>query len=219
MMRQKTRYKLITLLLIVVFFSSCLGVSADISLNQNGSGTIVLEYRINRALDALGRLDGNARWNTIPVGRSDFERTLDRLPEMRLISFSSNEDEKNLIIQVTMGFDSLQGLMAFFDASGLRSSFTGSGHSGNITMRLTEGRAELNPALNKLIAEISGSYSVRMSMSFPGEGNLTITGTNGLPGKVIPGSEIRAQGRQVFFSIPLYEVLSSSEGITAIFSW
>jgi len=36
---------------------------------------------------------------------------------------------------------------------------------------------------------------------------------------VIPGSEIRPAGRQVSFAIPLYEVLSSTEGINVEFSW
>ncbi|MCL2602070.1 MAG: hypothetical protein FWD91_04570, partial [Treponema sp.] len=112
------------LLLFAMLLTSCFGVSADITLNANGSGTIALEYRVSQALDALGRLDGNERWNTIPVGQADFQRTIDRLPDMRLVSCSSRQDARDVIISARMEFSSIEGLLAFLDASGRRAAFT-----------------------------------------------------------------------------------------------
>ena len=203
---------------LVFLLSSCLGINADISLNQNGSGTITLEYRISKSLDALGRLDGNERWNTIPVGRADFERTMSRLPEMKLLSFSSREDEKDLVITVKMEFSSINGLLAFLDAGGGRSDFSGDARSGRLVLGLNEGRNQNNPALNKLIADICEPYSVKMSMSFPNEGSLNITDSQGKTA-AIPGSEIQGRGKKVSCSIPLGEVLLSSGGIKLEFSW
>ena len=178
----------------IILFSSCFGVNMDIALNQNGSGIITLEYRINRSIDALGRLDGNQRWNTIPVGRADFERTLDRLPEMRLLSFSSREDERDLVINARLEFASIEGLLAFLDAGGRRSVFSGDARSGRLLLTLNEGAAIENPALRELIAAISEPYSVNINMSFPG-------------------------GRRTSYSFPLNEVLNSAEAINLEFSW
>jgi len=178
----------------LLLFSSCFGVSADITLNSNGSGTITLEYHISKALDSLGRLDGNERWNTIPVGRADFERTIDRLPDMRLLSFSSREDARNTVISARMEFASINGLLAFLDASGQRSAFTGTAGSGRLVLTLSEGAQDLNPGLTQLLASISDGYSVNISMSFPG-------------------------GRRESRSFPLYDVLSSSEKMDIEFSW
>jgi len=209
----------IALIALCFALSSCLGISADISLNQNGSGNIALEYQISKALDALGKLDGNERWNTIPVGKADFERTMDRLPGMKLSSFSSKEDRNNLIINAKMEFEDLNSLMSFIDASGLRSSFSGDAHSGRIFMILNEAKAKNNTALEKLIAEISKPYSVKLSMSFPNEGSVKITNNRGFSLDDVPGSIIISSGKKASCSFPVNSVLSASNGINVEFLW
>ena len=191
----------------------------DITLNSNGSGNIALEYHISKSLDSLGKLDGNERWNTIPAGRADFERSLNRLPEMKLLSFSSKENEKDLIIAAKMEFKTIQGLLDFLDAGGRRSSFSGNEKSGRITLTLAKAAEGKSPALYKLLEEISESYSVRMAMSFPAGGNLAVTDGQGRALAPVPGTEVQASGKKVFFSFPLYEVLSSTDGINVEFSW
>ena len=178
----------------IVLLTSCFGVTADISLNANGSGTITLEYRVSQVMDALGRLDGNERWNTIPVGRADFERTVDRLPDMRLLSFSSRTDARDIIVSARMEFTSIQGLLAFLDASGRSSSFTGDAGSGRLVFTLSEGTPDLSAELLELLAVISDGYSVNINMSFPG-------------------------GRRVSHSFPLYTVLSSDTEMNIEFNW
>ena len=209
----------------IVFFPflfllcSCFGVNADIVLNQNGTGTIELEYRISNSLDSLGRLDGNERWNTIPVGRADFERTLDRLPGMKLISFSSRDEGKNLVNRAKMEFDNIQALLTFLDAGGRRAAFSGNEKSGSIVLTLNEGSEVKNQSLHALVKDISESYFVRVSMTFPAEGSLVITNNKDMPLPAVPQGEISARGKKVFFSFPLYEVLSSTDGIYATFRW
>ena len=206
-------------LLFIFLFNSCFGASADITLNPDGSGTIALEYRISKSLDSLGRLDGNERWNTIPVGRADFERTLDRLPDMRLLSFSSREDAQDIIISARMEFSSIRGLLAFLDASGRRSSFAGDARSGSLLLTLSEGPGISSPELARLLAAVSEGYSVRFGMGFLGEASLAVSDSQGRPLAAIPGSEIRSAGRRVSAYFPLYEILASAEGINVEFNW
>ena len=191
----------------------------DITLNQNGSGTLALEYQISASLDSLGKLDGNERWNTIPLGKADFERTLDRLPGMKLLSHTSREHGKNLVINAKMEFTDLSVLIAFLDAGGLRSSFTGDGSSGRITLTLSEGAEIRNPHLDRLIADVSDSYSVMISMTFPKEGSLNIADIKGQPLNAVPGSDIKPNGKKVSLLFPLYGILSASRGIIAELRW
>ena len=215
----KKTTKKICFLPVLFLLSSCLGVNADITLNQNGSGTIALEYQISQSLDTLGRLDGNERWNTIPVGRADFERTLDRLPGMRLLSFSSGDSGRNLVNRARMEFANINALLAFMDAGGRRSSFSGDINSGALVLTLNEGVTVENQALYVLLRDVSESYSVRISMSLPKEGRLSITDRHGNPLAAIPGGEIGSTGRRLFFSFPLHEVLTAREGLNAEFLW
>ena len=207
------------LFLFFLLFSSCFGVNTDIILHQNGSGTIVLEYQISKMLDSLGKLDGNERWNTIPVGRADFERTLDRLPEIKLLSFSSKEDEKNLTINAKLEFATIKGLLSFLDARAVHSSFSGDANSGKMIFTLIEGSKQENFGLNQLISDVFQGYKIRMSIVFPSEGNLTITDNLGKEITNLAGSEVISKGKKVSFSFPLYEVLSANKGIKAEFCW
>ena len=215
----------IVILPLFLLLDSCLGFNADIVLNRNGAGTITLEYKISKSLDSLGKLDGNERWNTIPVGKADFERTLDRLPDIKLLSFSSKEDSKNLVISVKMEFGSIKGLLAFLDAGGRRTSFTGDAGSGSMIFILGEGQAigaalpAANSPLRELVKDASKDYQVGMSMSFPGEGKLSISDTKGKTLPVISGAKIIPNGKKVSFSIPLNEVLTATDGINIEFSW
>jgi len=219
MKKASPNISLIALCPLLLAFCSCLGISADIALNQNGSGNIALEYQISKALDSLGRLDGNEKWNTIPVGRADFERTMDRLPGMKLTSFSSKEDKNDLIIKAKMEFADLNSLMSFLDASGLRSSFSGDAHSGRIFMALNEAKAKNNTALENLITEISEPYSVKLSMSFPNVGSVKITNNRGVSLDKVPGSIIIPSGKKVSCSLPLNSILSASDGVNIEFLW
>jgi len=219
MKKRNPNIMLLAICSLFIVLSSCLGVSADIAFNQNGSGTVAVEYRISRAFDALGKLDGNDRWNTIPVGRADFVRTMDRLPGMKLKSFSSKEDKKDLFINVKMEFENLNALMPFIDANGLRSSFSGDAHSGRIFMALNEAKTKNNTALEKFIAEISESYSLKLTMSFPNEGRIKITNNKGLTLDEVPGSIIISSGKKVSCSLPLNSVLSAADGINVEFLW
>ena len=191
----------------------------DITLNQSGSGNVTVEYHVSKVLNALGKLDGNERWNTIPVGKADFERTVERLPGMKLTSFSSTEDKNDLIVKAKLEFDDLNSLMLFIDASGLRSSFSGDAHSGRILLTLSEAKTGNKAALEMLIAEISEQYSVKMAMNFPGSGSVKITDSSGLSLDDIPGSVINSSGKRVSCSLPLYSVLSAAGGINVEFRW
>jgi len=219
--------KLIVISLFLFLLSSCFGVSMDVKLNQNGSGTITLKYSISRYIDSLGKLDGNERWNTIPVGKADFERTVDRLPEIKLSSFSSVENERDLVVNVKMEFESIRGLLAFLDASGRLSSFSGDANSGKLSLKLSDGienaadrkNSGLDGHLDKLIFDICESYTVAVSMGFPAAGSLRIINSQGIALEEISGSEIKSPGKNLSCVFPLYGILSSQEAIIAEFQW
>ncbi|MCL2374733.1 MAG: hypothetical protein FWC65_05780 [Treponema sp.] len=204
---------------LALLLGSCFGLDADIALNPDGSGTIALEYRVSKALDSLGRLDGNERWSTIPVGRVDFQRTLDRLPEMRLLSFSSREDDQDIIISARLEFSSIQGLLAFLDAAGSRAAFSGSAGSGRMAFALSEASPVTDAALADLLAQASEGYAVRIGFSLPSEGSLAVQDRRGSPLEAVPGAAIQAAGRRVWASFPLREVLMAPEGLALVFNW
>ena len=103
------------IILILITLNSCIGISADIIMRKDGSGKIALEYRFSRMAEVLGRLDGNENWQIIPAGRPDMERTVARIPGMKLASFSSTEGEKEIVNKAELEFKDTEALLAFLD--------------------------------------------------------------------------------------------------------
>ena len=208
------------LLLLALFLSSCLGFKADITLNKNGNGTIDLQYHISKSLDSLGKMDGNERWNTIPAGRADFERTLGRVPDIKLLSFSSGEDDKNIIITSKLEFSSINGLTGFLDALGRHSSFEGDSSRGHLVLVLSKAPPLNNSSLKKLLSSISAGYTASISFTFPENGSLKLyDGQGNSLNRDAENRVIISEGKKVSFILPIYDLLSSDNGITAEFIW
>jgi hypothetical protein len=200
---------------LLLSLSSCLAVSADIALNADGSGTLALEYRMSLALKNLGEQDGNERWYPLPAGKADFERTLQRLPGLKLLSFSSKEDGKDLIVAANLSFSDPGALTAFLDAYGEGAVYT----PGRLLLTLYEGGGKENKELESLFAEISSGYPVEIRLSLPGEGSLAVLDGSGRPASPIPGAGVEAKGKALSFAAPLAEIFSARNGLSLDFRW
>ncbi|MDR0289373.1 MAG: hypothetical protein LBI06_00370, partial [Treponema sp.] len=124
----------------VLALCSCLGVQADISIRADGSGRIALEYRVSQMLESIGRLDGNERWPAVPVGRADFERSIARIPGLRLVSFRTSDVKStgDLVTKAELQFKDIATLVAFLDSTGKRASYSGNQTSNVLRLTLTE---------------------------------------------------------------------------------
>ncbi|MDR2158798.1 MAG: hypothetical protein LBP23_01885 [Treponema sp.] len=201
--------------LCLVMLGSCIGVRADISLRDNGSGRLTLEYRINRSLDALGRLDGNERWPTVPAGRADFERSLQRLPGMRLVSFSAVEEGSVMLIRAALEFDNLEALRGFLDASGRGAVLSREGAGVSLALILNTGVEGLDPDLAALIRTLCEGYEVEMSLSVPGDAELAFADGRGNRIGPPPGAVLR--GKTVSFRTGAGNILGAEEGFALEF--
>ena len=72
--------KIVPLLIAVVLLVSCVDVESHLSLRGDGSGTLVLAYRISRQLADLGQAAGEPPSVPLPVQREDFQRALRGVP-------------------------------------------------------------------------------------------------------------------------------------------
>ncbi|MDR2103827.1 MAG: hypothetical protein LBP42_06980 [Treponema sp.] len=203
----------------VLLLSSCIGVSSSITLRRNGSGTMSLEYHIPLALEALGQLDGNAGWLTIPVGKADFERTLDRLPGIRMVSFSSQKNGKDLLNRIELEFSDMEALLPFLDAAGQGASLSRENGASRLSLTLSEGLENPEEELLTLLSSLSDGYKLDISFSVPEEASLALYSGGGKALDSIPSGTVTAQGKQVSFTAPMAEVLSSREGLRMEISW
>jgi hypothetical protein len=214
-----------SLAVLLVMLNSCLGAGADISIRANGSGKIALEYRVSSMLESMGRLDGNERWSTIPVGRADFERSVARISGLRMESFSAKEVRNrstggsDLVTKVTLEFDHTDALLAFLDASGSAASL--GQNNGKNTLRLVLidpvdsviNNGVINNDLVSLLRESSAGYEIRFSFSLPKNANLSVNPPS------VPSARIVSQGKKVSFAIGLGELIGLDNGLVLEVNW
>jgi hypothetical protein len=212
--------RLIPLLLIsAVVFSSCFGFNAKIRINKNGEARLDLEYRINENLDSLGKLDGNEKWETIPSGKADIERSLSRMPGAELKSFSSKKDKNNVVNKIRLNFNSIEALASFMDAAGQGAAYSAENGSRRLLFTLAGGENKTDPQLQSLLDQVFAPYTGEFSVDFPNTAELRVLDKRGIPLTLSGGVKIREKGRTVSFSIPMAELLAVQEGLVLEFSW
>ncbi|GHV95106.1 hypothetical protein AGMMS50293_14260 [Spirochaetia bacterium] len=221
------RYAIFFVLLGIVVLNSCIGVSADITVRADGSGKIALEYRVSRMAEALGRLDGNERWQTIPAGRADFERSLARLPGMRLVSFSTKNETNSggdIINNAELEFKNIDALLAFLDPSGKRSAFSRENGTNKLSLTLLDPASSTapgapDPQLLELARQVSAGYELNVSFSADGNASLTLADGTGATLVPVPAAKVISPGKKVSLAIGTGELLSLEHGLTVQFTW
>jgi hypothetical protein len=193
------------LALILLSLNSCIGVRSDIRFQADGSGTINLEYRYAKTMESLGKLDGNERWPTLPAGKADFERTAARVRGLKLLSFSSREDEKDTIYQANLSFADLESLVRFLDAQGQRASIKKENGKTTLNLMLTSGKKDIDPDLAALVTSIMRGYRFEMVFS-AASGGAGLRMTSG----EVPGAELTSENGRASFSVPMANLIAAT---------
>jgi len=202
-------------LLFLLIFNSCIGLSMDIQMRKNGSGKISMEYRVSNMAETIGKFDGNENWPIIPVGRADFERSIARIPGIRIASFSSSEKQKDVITDVTLEFDNPQALLKFLDQSGNRARY----YENRLDITLLEADLKYDTNLLDLVKQVSAGYN--FSISFSADSNSTMTITDGTGKEIKPpaNSQFVQSGKKVSWSTGISEIFGFTNGLAVNISW
>jgi hypothetical protein len=89
--------------LAVLCLCSCIGVESQILLNRDGSGTLLLSYRVSQFFREDPGLP-------LPVSGEEFQRVVQAAPGLRLAALSQRQDEQDLYIAARIAFDRVESL-------------------------------------------------------------------------------------------------------------
>jgi hypothetical protein len=124
--------KIVILCIASVLIMSCVGIDSKMTIKDDGSGTLVLNYRVSQLVADLGTTSSERGVVPLPLAKADFERSLLATEgSVRLTNFERKENEKDISIRVELSFDSLDALAkidAFHDAE-LKLSADGTRHT------------------------------------------------------------------------------------------
>jgi len=213
--------KIIILISVCAFFlNSCLDLSIDIQMNRDGSGKLNMEYKISNTLSNMGSLDGNASQPAIPLSRQDFERTINRIPGLKLSSYSSRETLKENIINITLSFSNSQALLAFLNSGSSFASVTHKEASGNLDIIIYNKPNPLyDENLISLLRSLYNEYNFSISFSANSDSALIITDGNGNTIPSPSSASVITSGRKVSFSIGILDLLEIKNGLGFKFNW
>jgi hypothetical protein len=206
--------------LIPVLLFSCVGTSSNITFNNDGSGTLVQQYRIARELEDLGALDGNEAQPTVPVIGADLERTIARIPGLHLKSYQSHEDGKDTVHRAEIAFDSPEALSALFSGGG--QPFTVKFPEKRITIDFSgSDESETNEAFMELMAEELQGYMFELSFSVPETAHYVWLDENGNTlgqSDAVPGV-CSVSGKTAAYSVPMADLVYLEKPLTLEISW
>jgi len=223
-MNNKHSAKRLTFLLLILLLTlnSCIGISLGIQMNKDGSGKLTMEYRISKMLNNLGSLDGNESMPTIPLGKEDWERTINRIPGAKLASYSDTENKQDSIIKVVVDYKDDHSLLLLLDSYGEKTSINRQGQSGKLDIIL------LNDSINDstydkdlmdLMRVFMDGYNFSISLSAPVNSTLVVTDGSG---NVVPAqssAKTVLSGKLVSYSIGILDLLDINGGLGLRFSW
>ena len=216
--------KSLVLILICAALCACIGVSMDISIRSDNTGTMALEYRVSKMLANLGKLDGNERWYTIPVGRADFQRSMARLPGLRLSSFSSTDSSVDNITRAEIKFDNCNDLMDFLDSSQQNSEkralYSRDGNKNRMFLVIMDKDFSINTDLLSLTETVFNGYTLNFSLSVPGNANLALTDASSIRYNTIPETiKLVPSGKKVSVKMDMISLFDFPEGLGLEFTW
>jgi len=216
----KNKLRSLFILIAALFaFNSCIGFSMDIQMNRDGSGRVTFEYRLSRLIENLGKLDGNESMPAIPVGKTDWERTAERIGGIRLVSFSSKDEKKDTVYKAVLDFDNEKALIEILDPSLEKVSVSRQGQSGRLDILLIDKLNNFDSDMIELISILSQDYEFSVSFSAPVNSTLTLNDANGNNLTAVQNARIIQTGKKVSFSIGILDFLELKNGIKMIFNW
>ena len=81
----------------IVVCVSCIGLTSEIQINENGSGRMELSYRVSRLIAHMGTVDEGDKFFPVPITREDFETTVAQIEGLSLQSYNMNENTEHIL--------------------------------------------------------------------------------------------------------------------------
>ena len=194
---------------ILVSITSCIGTDATITIKNDGSGTIQLSYTISKLIAHLGKLEETDSSVPLPVGREDFNRTVQRTTGLVLEKYKESEDEENVIVDAEMTFSSVSSLNEFLNGKEeevIRLE-QNAGTSTLVFEIYAARESELTESNAEVLSEMFQGYNLNFTVKTPDIVERHNLGTQS------------SDGKSVNLQLPVSRLLTENEPVIWEISW
>jgi hypothetical protein len=201
--------KIVLLLIGVALLSSCVDIESRLAIRGDGSGTLVLSYRISRQFADLGRTAGDAPSVPLPVEREDFQRALGGVPGLSLRAFTRAQNDSDVAIRAEIGFASLDALarVEIFREMQARVETAGSRHTFSILVaRVAEGPVSEDSL--RMVDEMFEGRALTYVVQVPGPIQSST-----------PGAQVSPDRRTLTYTARMKDLVNRSEDLVLAVTW
>ncbi|HEQ71233.1 MAG TPA: hypothetical protein ENN69_01990 [Spirochaetia bacterium] len=202
-------YAVCGVILFCVAAISCLGMENQYTINSDGSGRLVFQYRISQMFNNMGGEgeEESAQEAPLPLAKEELESSLKKVKGIKVISVDRWEDESDIYLKGEIEFDSV----ATLNKSDLFDDMPVSLERGNgvttFVQLLAEEKEPVDPEAMELYQGFFEGYELAFSVT--------------APKKIISTSlgQISADGRTVTYRIPMFEYMQNIKRQELRVSW
>ncbi|AEJ62029.1 hypothetical protein Spith_1770 [Spirochaeta thermophila DSM 6578] len=154
----------------LLLFTSCISEEVNLSLDRDGSGVCGITYTIPRALIATETMEEPPNFEhpdpllPVPFSREALEQDLEEHPGLTLRSYATEETDEHIIIEMELGFASVEALDAWLARGG--QGVRREGNSFTITLYTPE-EAEFDEDTRAFVEAFFGDYTVSWQVRGP----------------------------------------------------
>jgi hypothetical protein len=225
------RTALISPLAIALTLLSCFGMESSISINNDGSGTARLVYRMSESLQNMGRQSSSGSMGN--TDEESFQKSLDRIGGLKLLSWSESKEGKDSLVAMQIRFDTLEALAAFMSGGTMGSGeeeddkkkeeeerpqmMTAGDRS--LTMNFGQAGGNINGLTLLFIKPQLNGYFCDFSFSLPANGTISIYDAKG-KSTSFPADWQVTNGRNASISVPMGSLMeNASKGLTLVLKY
>jgi hypothetical protein len=207
--KEMNMHKIAALCVAALLMVSCVGIDSRLSIRDNGSGTLTLSYRVAQSVADLGLSTAGKPVIPLPISRADFDRSLASTNgKVRLTKFDRSENEKDIMINAELAFDSLEALSqvdAFRD-SNLKTSSDGSYQSFSQVIGRTL-TTPLTDESRRMIDALFTGYDLSFTVETPRPIQQSSLGT------------LSGDKKSVTYKVSVKDVLETKSDLILSLSW
>jgi len=156
----------LTTIVCALSLTSCIGIHASGKIDAEGAGTLSIEYQISKDFVQLGALESTPQL-PLPLSREDIERGLRGMPGVTLTSYSQREQGDNVLVSLTLAFESTSDLVKYLDPSGKLAQYQQQNGRSYVKVSFGDAISSFDPQMQIEIIEKLKPYHFTFAFEAP----------------------------------------------------
>ena len=195
------------LLVVLCLVSSCIGVETEITFREDGTGGVVLTYRISRVMANVGTVEGD-ELIPLPVTEQDFRRSVESVAGLRLRRVTQSQDERDIFVKAEMDFDDIAAFSRIESFTDMPASLVVSDGRSVFSQVITSGlEQEVSEDSLELVSLFFDDYEIAFKVNAPGQIASHSMG------------ELSENRRTVVYRVSVVDLLTTPERRVLTVSW